>query len=111
MIFLNFPENQSVFVECNNNLAKSPSQSSLKENSLASSQTEAGLVPPPPHVIVPPHPAERDHDFLDEEDELLEEHDVDLLVPGLDYEVSSFCFYVFTICCPAIATHSGTVLF
>ena len=92
----------------NNNLAKSPSQSSLKENSLASSttQTEAGA-----HVIVPPHPAECDHDFLDEEDELLEEHDVDLLVPGLDYEVSSFCFYVFTICCPAIATHSGTVLF
>ena len=95
----------------NNNLAKSPSQSSLKENSLASSQTEAGLVPPPPHVIVPPHPAERDHDFLDEEDELLEEHDVDLLVPGLDYEVSSFCFYVFTICCSAIVTHSGAVLF
>ena len=77
----------------NNNLAKSPSQSSLKENSLASTQTEAGLVPPPPHVIVPPHPTEHDHDFLDEEDELLEEHDVDLLVPGLDYEVSSFCFY------------------
>ena len=31
-----------------------------------------------------------DHDFEDDEDdELLEEHDVDLLVPGLDYEVSN----------------------
>ena len=90
------PDSVSVPVSHRNSayipVAKSPSQSSLKENSLASSttQTEAGVVPPP-HVIVPPHPAERDHDFLDEEDELLEEHDVDLLVPGLDYEVSSFC--------------------
>ena len=104
------PDSVSVPVSHRNSayipVAKSPSQSSLKE-SLATTQT-AEVAAPVPHVV---HPAERDHDFLDEEDELLEEHDVDLLVPGLDYEVSSFCSYVFTICCPAIATHSGTVLF
>ena len=55
--------------------AKSPSQSSLKD---PQAQIEAAHLN---HV---------DHDYEDDEDdELLEEHDVDLLVPGLDYEVSN----------------------
>ena len=86
------PDSVSVPVSHRNSayipVAKSPSQSSLKE-SLATTQTAEAA--PVPNIV---HPAERDHDFLDEEDELLEEHDVDLLVPGLDYEVS-FCFYIF----------------
>ena len=106
------PESISVPVSHRNSAyipAKSPSQSSLcKESSLASTQTEAvpHIVHPSghdhPHVVHPGghdhphvvHPAERDHDFLDEEDELLEEHDVDLLVPGLDYEVSFYVLYL-----------------
>ena len=63
--------------------AKSPSQSSLKETS--ATQTEAVANDLTTHL----NHERSDHDFEDDEDELLEEHDVDLLVPGLDYEVSN----------------------